>query len=71
MLHLCGCEPGAAGDLPRVERDDALTVRLAIHKAERHRFERGALRWLARYCVERREATLAEIHERVAKLTPN
>jgi hypothetical protein len=30
-------------------------------EAELHRFERAALRWLACFCVERRQATLAEV----------
>jgi hypothetical protein len=51
----------AAGELPRVDLGDALAVCIAIRKAEPHRFERAALRWLARFCVERREATLAEV----------
>jgi hypothetical protein len=32
-----------------------------MREAEPHRFERAALRWLARFCVERREATLSEV----------
>jgi hypothetical protein len=51
----------AAGELPHVDLGDALAVCIAIRKAEPHRFERAALRWLARFCVERREATLAEV----------
>jgi hypothetical protein len=51
----------AAGELPHVDLGDALAVCVAIHEAEPHRFERAALRWLARFCVERREATLAEV----------
>jgi hypothetical protein len=51
----------AAGELPHVDLGDALAVCVTIHEAEPDRFERAALRWLARYCVERREATLAEV----------
>jgi len=36
-------------------------VCVAIRHAEPGRFERAALRWLARFCVERREVTLAEV----------
>ena len=32
-----------------------------IHEAEPERFERAALRWLARFCLERRDATLAQV----------
>ncbi len=51
----------AAGELPHVDLGDALAVCLTIHGAEPQRFERAALRWLARFCVERREATLAGV----------
>jgi hypothetical protein len=51
----------AAGELPHVDLGDALAVCGVIYKAEPARFERAALRWLARFCVERREATLAEV----------
>jgi hypothetical protein len=51
----------AAAELPRVDLGDALAVCVAIREAEPHRFERAALRWLARFCVERRDATLDEV----------
>ena len=43
----------AAAELPRVDLGDALAVCMAIREAEPERFERAALRWLARYAVER------------------
>ena len=51
----------AAAELPTVDLGDALAVCVAIREAEPHRFERAALRWLARFCVERRDATLADV----------
>ena len=51
----------AAAELPQVDLGDALAVCVAIREAEPHRFERAALRWLARFCLERREATLADV----------
>jgi hypothetical protein len=51
----------AAADLPRVDLGDALEVCLAIRQKEPERFERAALRWLARFCLQRREATLAQV----------
>ena len=51
----------AAGELPHVDLGDALAVCVVIRQAEPDRFERAALRWVARFCVERREATLAEV----------
>jgi hypothetical protein len=50
-----------AAELPQVDLGDALAVCVAIREAEPHRYERAALRWLARFCVERRDATLAEV----------
>ena len=40
---------GAAAELPRVNLVDALAVCVAIRRAESERFERAALRWLARF----------------------
>jgi hypothetical protein len=51
----------AAGELPHVGLADALAVCVAIRRVEPDRFERAALRWLARFCVERRDVTLAEV----------
>jgi hypothetical protein len=42
----------AAVELPQVDLGDALAVCMAIRDAEPERFERTALRWLARYAVE-------------------
>ena len=51
----------AATELPRIDLEDALEVCVAIRLAEPERFERAALRWLARFCLERREATVAQV----------
>jgi len=50
----------AAAELPHVELGDALAVCLAIREAEPERFERAALRWLARYAVEQ-AGSVAEV----------
>lgn len=50
----------AAAELPRVDLGDALSVCMAIRDAEPERFERAALRWLARYAVEK-AASVAEV----------
>jgi hypothetical protein len=50
----------AAAELPRVDLGDALAVCMAIRDAEPERFERAALRWLARYAVEH-AATVADV----------
>ncbi|HVF77443.1 MAG TPA: hypothetical protein VNA28_04020 [Solirubrobacteraceae bacterium] len=49
-LHLIRA---AAAELPQVDLVDALAVCVAIRDAEPQRFERAALRWLARYAVEK------------------
>lgn len=51
----------AAAELPHVSLGDALMVCVAIRDAEPERFERAALRWIARYCVERPQVTLAQV----------
>jgi hypothetical protein len=50
----------AAAELPQVNLDDALAVCMAIREAGPERFERAALRWLARYTVER-ATSLADV----------
>lgn len=58
----------AAAELPRIELDDALSVCMAIRDAEPDRFNRAALRWLARYAVEEaRDA--ADVHRAAAAFT--
>ena len=51
----------AAAELPHVDLGDALTVCVAIREAEPKRFERAALRWLARFCLERGGASVADV----------
>lgn len=50
----------AAAELPRVDLGDALTVCMAIRAGEPARFEPAALRWLARFAVERAQ-TVTEV----------
>ena len=56
----------AAAELPIVNLGDALSVCVAIARAEPARFERAALRWLARYCVERPTATIGHVRAAAA-----
>jgi hypothetical protein len=51
----------AAAELPHVDLRDALSVCAAIRQSEPERFERAALRWLPRFCVERPGATLDDV----------
>jgi hypothetical protein len=50
-----------AAELPRVDLGDALSICVAIRQSEPERFERAALRWIARFCVERRDVSLADL----------
>ncbi len=56
----------AAAELPQVNLGDALAVCMAMSQAEPGRFERAAVRWLARFCMERPAATIEDV--RVAAL---
>lgn len=47
-------------ELPRVDLGDALAVCVAVRQAEPTRFERAALKRIARYCVEHPAATIAD-----------
>ena len=42
----------AAAELPRVELDDALSICLLISEQDAERYERAAVRWLARLSLE-------------------
>lgn len=48
----------AAAELPKVRLDDALRVCLLVAEHEPHRLDRAAVRWLGRYALEHRDATV-------------
>jgi hypothetical protein len=50
----------AAAALPSVSLDDALRICVA-YRDEWALYERAAVRWLGRFCLERKNATLEEI----------
>ena len=52
--------------LPAVNLEDALRIALLVCDHESARGERAAVRWLGRFCLERRNVTLAEVREAVA-----
>jgi hypothetical protein len=57
----------AAAELPAVRLEDALQVCVVLRDREPERYERAAVRWIGRFCVERREATLDDVeHARAA-----
>jgi hypothetical protein len=51
----------AGNDEERSDEHHRVIPHVAIRQAEPERFERAALRWRARLCMERREATLAQV----------
>ena len=58
----------AAGELPVIRLDDALRVCLLIRDRDPQRYERAALRWVARFAVEARDASLADVQAAAAAL---
>jgi predicted transport protein len=57
----------AAAELPAIRLEDALHVCVLLRDREPDRYERAAVRWIGRYCVERVDATLDDVeHARTA-----
>jgi hypothetical protein len=51
----------AARELPKVALDDALRICLVLRGGDPGRYERAAVRWLGRFALEAREATIADL----------
>jgi hypothetical protein len=51
----------AARELPRISLDDALRVCLVLRDGEPDRFERAAVRWLGRFALEAKGATMDDL----------
>jgi hypothetical protein len=51
----------AAAELPTVALEDALRVCLLIRDQDPDQYDRAALRWLGRFALEARSATLADV----------
>jgi hypothetical protein len=51
----------AARELPRVALDDALRICLLLRDGDDERYERAAVRWLGRFALEARGATIHDI----------
>jgi hypothetical protein len=58
-----------AAQLPAVNLKDALEVTLLVCDREPHNAERAALRWLARWALESRDASLARLLEATVALS--
>ena len=51
----------AAAELPSVRLDDALEVCVLLRDREPERYEAAAVRWIARFCVERQDVSLTDV----------
>lgn len=51
----------AAAELPQVRLDDALEVCVLLRDREPERYDRAAVRWIARFCVERDQVSLEDV----------
>jgi hypothetical protein len=51
----------AALELPRVALDDALRICLVLRGGDPTRYERAAVRWLGRFALEARSATIEDL----------
>jgi hypothetical protein len=51
----------AAAELPQVNLEDALTICLLLRRAEPDSYERAVVRWLGRFCLERRDVTITAV----------
>jgi hypothetical protein len=58
-----------AANLPAISLDDALRIALLVADHEPERAQRAALRWLGRFCLERRDVTLAEVRQALDAFT--
>ncbi len=53
----------AAAELPAINLEDALSICLLLASQEPRHFERAALRWLGRYCLERRDLAIEDVRD--------
>jgi len=53
----------AAAELPSVSLDDALHVCVLLRDREPERYERAAVRWIARFCVERVDVSIEDVDQ--------
>jgi hypothetical protein len=51
----------AALELPRIALDDALRICLVLRGGDPTRYERAAVRWLGRFALEARNATIDDL----------
>jgi hypothetical protein len=59
---------GAARELPQIALDDALRICLVLRDGDPERYERAAVRWLGRFALEARAATIPDLRVAAAAL---
>ena len=59
----------AAAELPSITLDDALTICMLLGDQEPHRYERATVRWLGRFCLEKRDVRLADVRDAAEAFT--
>jgi hypothetical protein len=58
----------AAAELPRIGVAEAAAILLVILRAEPEQYERAAVRWLGRLCLERKRVELEDLSRAAAAL---
>jgi hypothetical protein len=58
----------AARELPQVALNDALQICLVLRDGDPERYERAAVRWLGRFALEARGATIRDLRAAAAAL---
>jgi len=58
----------AAAELPRIGVAEAAAMLLVIERADPGQYERAAIRWLGRLCLERTRVDLADLSRAAAAL---
>ncbi len=58
----------AAAELPRIGVAEAAAMLLVIQRADSEQYERAAVRWLGRLCLERTRVNLEDLSQATAAL---
>lgn len=58
----------AARELPQIALEDALRICLVLRDGDPARYDRAAVRWLGRFALEARAATIADLRTAAAAL---
>ncbi len=61
-------DPGRGGELPRIGVAEAASILLVILRSEPDQYERAAVRWLGRLCLERTRVDLEDLSRAASAL---